>query len=330
MVPLKDMNLLDDFLFNATITDNTNGEKVSRIILETILARPLGDITVQGQRVFLGNSPGKHGIRLDAFITEDNGDVSGNVTYDLEADNRQNDKKELPRRGRYYHVLRDSKLLPSGIEYVCLPDSYVIFITPYDPLGTGRMLYSMQTMCAEDTEIPYDDGAYTLFLNTKGDPCTATLAISELLTFMEKSTPENAVNDDLMQLQEAITAVKDNEEVKYAAMKYNEILRAEREDGRAEGRAEGIVEGRAEGIAEGRAEGIAEGRAEGEWKKLVTLVCRKLLKGNSPTAISDMLEENPETIQMIADVVSVHSSDMMNHIDEFAKTMCKLNNDGSR
>ena len=125
-----------------------------------------------------------------------------------------------------------------------------------------------------------------------------------------------------MQLQEAITAVKDNEEVKYAAMKYNEILRAEREDGRAEGRAEGIVEG--------RAEGIAEGRAEGEWKKLVTLVCRKLLKGNSPTAISDMLEENPETIQMIADVVSVHSSDMMNHIDEFAKTMCKLNNDGSR
>ena len=116
-----------------------------------------------------------------------------------------------------------------------------------------------------------------------------------------------------MQLQDAITAVKDNEEVKYAAMKYNEILRAEREDGRAEGRAEGIL----------------EGRAEGEWKKLITLVCRKLLKGNSPTAISDMLEENPETIQMIADVVSVHSSDMMNHIDEFTKTMCKLNNDGS-
>ena len=36
MVPLKDMNLLDDFLFNATITDNTNGEKVARIILKTL------------------------------------------------------------------------------------------------------------------------------------------------------------------------------------------------------------------------------------------------------------------------------------------------------
>ena len=88
MVPLKDMNLLDDFLFNATITDSTNGEKVARIILETILGRPLKDISVQGQRVFFGSSPQKYGIRLDALITEATGDVSGNVIYDLEPDKK--------------------------------------------------------------------------------------------------------------------------------------------------------------------------------------------------------------------------------------------------
>ena len=296
MVPLKDMNLLDDFLFNATITDSTNGEKVARIILETILGRPLKDISVQGQRVFYGNTPQKHGIRLDAFITEATGDVSGQVIYDLEPGKKSDDKKELPRRGRYYHVLRDSKLLPSGLEYVRLPDSYVIFITPYDPHGSGRMLYSMQTMCAEDTELPYDDGAHTLYLYTKGDPSTATPAISALLAFMENSTPENAVNDDLMQLQSAINLVKDDKEVKIAAMKYNEILLAERK----------------------------EGREEGEWKKLITLVCRKLMKGEDIADIADMLEETPETIRMIADIAAKHPDDMLDHIDEYVAEVLKI------
>ena len=304
MVPLEKMNLLDDFLFNATITDSTNGEKVARIILETILGRSLKDISVQGQRVFYGNTPQKHGIRLDALITEATGDVSGKVIYDLEPDKKDSDKEDFPRRGRYYHVLRDSKLLPSGVEYVRLPDSYVIFITPYDPLGTGRMLYSMQTMCAEDHDLPYDDGAYTLYLYTKGDPSTATPAISALLTFMEKSTPENAVNDDLKQLQSAIDLVKDDAEVKIAAMKYNKILLDERN--------------------EGLEEGLKEGLEKGEWKRLITQVCRKLIKGESIATIADLLEEKPETIQMIADLAAKHPDNMTDHIDEYVKEVLKI------
>ena len=61
---------------------------MARIILETILGRPLKDISVQGQRVFFGSSPQKHGIRLDALITEATGDVSGKVIYDLEPDKK--------------------------------------------------------------------------------------------------------------------------------------------------------------------------------------------------------------------------------------------------
>ena len=243
---------------------------------------------------------------MDALITEATGDVSGKVIYDLEPDKKDSDKEDFPRRGRYYHVLRDSKLLPSGVEYVRLPDSYVIFITPYDPLGTGRMLYSMQTMCAEDNDLPYDDGAYTLYLYTKGDPSTATPAISALLTFMEKSTPENAVNDDLKQLQSAIDLVKDDAEVKIAAMKYNKILLDERN--------------------EGLEEGLEKGLEKGEWKKLIKLVCRKLMKGENITAISDALEEDSETIRMIVHVVEKRPDDMMDHIDEYVEEVLKIVN----
>ena len=166
------------------------------------------------------------------------------------------------------------------------------------------MLYSMQTMCAEDTALPYDDGAYTLYLYTKGDPSTATPAISALLAFMENSTPENAVNDDLMQLCSAIALVKDDEEVKIAAMKYNEILRAERD--------------------EGREEGFVEGREEGKWENLITLVCRKLMKGENITAISDALEEKPETISTIVQVVEKHPDNMMDHIEEYVTEVLKI------
>ncbi len=97
--------------------------------------------------------------------------------------------------------------------------------------------------------------------------------------------------------------VKDDEEVKIAAMKYNEILRAEREEGRAEGR--------------------EEGREEGEWKKLITQVCRKLMKGKDIATITDMLEETPETIRMIADIAAKHPDDMLNHIDEYVAEVLK-------
>ena len=160
------------------------------------------------------------------------------------------------------------------------------------------MLYSMQTMCAEDNDLPYDDGAYTLYLYTKGEPSTATPAISALLAFMESSTPENAVNDDLMELCKAIDLVKDDEEVKIAAVKYNEILHAER----------------------------AEGRAEGRWENLITLVCRKLMKGENIATVSDALEEDPETISMIVHVVEKRPDDMMDHIDEYVEEILAIVN----
>ena len=101
-----------------------------------------------------------------------------------------------------------------------------------------------------------------------------------------------------MQLQSAINLVKDDEEVKIAAMKYNAILLVERR----------------------------EGREEGEWKKLITHVCRKLMKGKDIATIADMLEETPETIRMIADIAAKHPDDMLDHIDEYVAEALKIVN----
>ena len=82
-------------------------------------------------------------------------------------------------------------------------------------------------------------------------------------------------------------------------MKFNEILLAERR--------------------EGFNEGFKEGLEEGKWKRLITQVCRKLVKGETIATISDALEEAPETIRMIVHIVEMHPDNMMDHIDEYVE-----------
>ena len=48
--------------------------------------------------------------------------------------------------------------------------------------------------------------------------------------------------------------------------------------------------------------GISQGINQGEKRKLVSLVCKKLIKGCSVEEIADMLEEETELIQKICDV----------------------------
>ena len=306
MKQLKDMNLMDDFLFNAVMNDEVCGEAFARHLLETILNRPIKKIKVQGQKVFYGNSPEEHGIRLDALIREQSDEPSGEIIYDLEPDKRQADKPGLPRRSRYYHILQDTNLLGTKDEYIDLPDSYVIFITSYDPLNACRMLYTVKNMCMENPDIAYDDGSYTLYLYTKGDRHTVSPALADLLHYMENTNSNNAVNQDLCELQEIVDRVKNDEEVKRAAVRYQDILRAEREDARQEG----------------RAEGRAEGKTEGAWQKLTEITCRKLVKGFSVSDIANMLEEEPETIQRIINAASSYAPNYLEHLDEILAIVC--------
>ena len=55
-----------------------------------------------------------------------------------------------------------------GIDYEQLPESYVIFICDFDPIGLGKYKYTRRQVIEEDLEYNYDDGSYTVFLSTVG------------------------------------------------------------------------------------------------------------------------------------------------------------------
>lgn len=81
----------------------------------------------------------------------------------------------------------------------------------------------------------------------------------------------------------------------------------DREEAREEGLAEGLEEGLAKGLAEGLAKGLAKGMAKGEALSLIRVVKKKVLKGISAGDTAEMLEESPELIQRIYDVILKHS-----------------------
>ncbi|MCD8015563.1 MAG: Rpn family recombination-promoting nuclease/putative transposase [Lachnospiraceae bacterium] len=243
---IEDLNLLDNFLFGSMVTRPEIGEKFVRLLLESIFNKEFGKLTIVPQKEYPGIDTNYHGARLDVYVeadSEENGLESASV-YDVEPE--QDDRKEmvqaLPKRTRFYHAKIDATSLGSGETYKHLKNVIVVMIVPFDPFGKDRVVYTIRNMCQEEPGMPYDDGARTLFLYTKGTRGRSTKKLRELLHYMEDTTEANAVNPSLRKIHNMVKAIKLNKEVSLSYMKIFEREEMLREEGRDEGRAEGRME----------------------------------------------------------------------------------------
>ena len=218
---LEDLNLLDDFLFNSIVNYPGVGEKFIRELLRVILGRNLGKLTVIPQKFYPGSDTDKHGARLDVYIEENCiGDSEHDIrVYDIEPDKNIKDVTVLPQRVRFYHAKIDANSLKSGESYQMLKKVMVILISPYDPFGLNRMVYTIRSKCEEVPSMPYDDEACTIFLYTKGTEGNPPEELQQLLHYMENTTEENAKNDNLRNIQQMINLVKQDKEVSLEYMK---------------------------------------------------------------------------------------------------------------
>ncbi|MCM1538168.1 MAG: hypothetical protein NC254_07215, partial [bacterium] len=111
---LEELNLVDDFLANSLTSHAVYGEPAARCILECILGRKIGKLKVTPQRAVPGEDTDKHGIRMDVYLDEEDGEL-----FDLEPDNNEGEKDvgALPKRVRFYHAKLDAGCLKTGVEY---------------------------------------------------------------------------------------------------------------------------------------------------------------------------------------------------------------------
>ena len=188
--PLSELNIIDDFLFQQLLSQEDSGEEFCRILLSTILGRPIRNVRITPQKNILGIDTNRHGIRMDAYIEEIPEETFPNAScidaeiipdiYDIEPNNHY-EKNTLPKRMRYYHGLIDTQLLATNVDYEKLPNVVIIVILPYDPFGKNRMVYTIQNQCIEDPTLSYNDGATKIFLYTKGTEGNPSQELQDML-----------------------------------------------------------------------------------------------------------------------------------------------------
>lgn len=147
---IEELNLMDDFLMGSVLSYPVVGPKVCRKMISIILSREIREVRIVPQKAYFGADTDKHGIRLDVYAEEAReGDVD--TVYDIEPDKSSKGEMRLalPRRTRFYHAKIDADSLASGEDYAQLKNVTVIFISPYDPFGLKRMVYTIKNTCVE-------------------------------------------------------------------------------------------------------------------------------------------------------------------------------------
>lgn len=209
MKAFEELEFCDGFLFAATMED----EELCRKVLERIL-----------------------GIRMDVYAADEEGTV-----FDVEM--QTTDRGNLPKRSRCYGSQMDVAALEPGDDFNKLPTRFVIFICTFDPGGQGLFRYTYTNRC-EETGQELGDGAYQVFLNTKGiNPEGVPEDLINFLHFVESGGICETVPEDqlLRQLHDRIRYLKRSRRMEERYMKFGELLDDERQAGRMEGRNEVLL-----------------------------------------------------------------------------------------
>lgn len=287
LIPLKDLNLTDRFLFDEVMED----PQTQQDTLSIIFGR---EIPLLGQNAIekeLRISPLARSIRLDMFSVDEE-----HTVYNTEM--QQKRKSDLAKRSRYYQALVDSSLLEPGIpNYNLLNQSYIIMIMPFDLFGYKKYRYTFRAVCEEVPDCKLEDGAVRIFLNTRGkNPEDISPELVEFLHYLEHTTDSAAgrTNSEyIKRIHNRVCKVKSNEEVGIKYMQAWEERYYDREEAREEGFKIGLEEGREKGLKEGREEGRVEGRKESK------RVFKLYMQGKTVEEIAEICGSSIEKVQSI-------------------------------
>ena len=207
MKDLKDLNLLDRFLFAEAMEDPQNMRDVLEIILgKDVVLKHLPQ-TEKEARI----SPAYRFAKVDVWAKD-----TDEVVYDTEV--QGTNTKNLPKRSRYYESIIDAKLLkPGERDFNKMNDIYIILIAPFDLFGKRKYMYTFEMTCKEDPSVSLEDGATRIFLNTHGEnPDEVSPELVELLHYIEHTTQDMAdgcKSERIHKIQKRICSIKSSEEV---------------------------------------------------------------------------------------------------------------------
>ena len=230
---LQELTFKDNFMFAAVMLDEENAKGV----VERALGIQIDHVEISYEKSIVYN-PEYKGIRLDVYLKDDK-----NRHFNVEM---QVANTEIFKRSRYYHSQIDMELLSTGIDYEQLPESYVIFICDFDPIGLGKYKYTRRQVIEEDLTYNYDDGSYTVFLSTVG---TNEGEVSQdLVKFLKyvgaelEESNEYYSDEFVKRLQKSVEKIKFDKEIGRRYMLFEELMKEEYNAGRVDSARSIIIE----------------------------------------------------------------------------------------
>ena len=101
--PIEELTIVDDFMFGAVMSDS----RYCKPLLELALGVKIRKIEYPEPQKAIKERYASKSVRLDVYVEDDAGTV-----YDVEI--QTTDKKNLPKRTRYYQGMIDLRILEKG------------------------------------------------------------------------------------------------------------------------------------------------------------------------------------------------------------------------
>ena len=183
----------------AAVMENT---EFLQPLLELILGVKIAKIELKEPQKTEKNGYNTKGVRLDLYVVDENG-----VIYNVEV--QTSNKRNLPKRMRYYQSIVDVSILNPGNNYNELRKSYIIFICNYDPFGRDRYIYTFENICKEEPDLSFGDETTKVVVNTQGSRGDVSDRMLEVINYLKD---EEITGEFSQALDDAVNAVKASEE----------------------------------------------------------------------------------------------------------------------
>lgn len=239
---LAKMNLVDQFLFDEVMKYPDAFEAAVSILVSRDI-RLLGKAETEKE---FGISPELRKSRMDSVGMDED-----HIVYMMEMQKRNT--RNLRKRSRFYQGHVDVSLMaPGTADFNSLKDVCQIMVTPFDVFDRGLYRYTFRSVCVECPDLEMGDGAWRVFINTKGkNPDEFTREFLDFMEYITKSTDAQAKaseSERIKTIHKRVTEVKQSEKIGVRLMQRWEEIILERDEAREEGKREGKAEGKADSI----------------------------------------------------------------------------------
>ena len=225
--PWEELTIADDYMFKLVMSH----KHICKHLLELILKVKIRKLVDPEIEKAMKTGYESKGIRLDVYVEDDE-----NTVYDIEMQVRRYPEAWLGRRTRYYQSVIDFGALQVGVDYHQLKKSIIIFICPFSIFDGERHIYTFKNICQQNKKIALEDGSMKIFLSTKGRINDISVKVMNFLKFVDGLPVKDKWVDEL---QDFIAELKNSEKEKVNYMTYQMKIAEERNEAKAEGRAEG-------------------------------------------------------------------------------------------